>query len=65
MYKMSMNFEEILSYALENFEGQAFSTAIVNYCTIILKQKSVTLNGTHQFWFMLMMLIYWEEEYIL
>jgi hypothetical protein len=23
------------------------------------------LNGTHQFWFILMMLIYWVEAYIL
>ena len=28
-------------------------------------QVKVKLNGTHQLWFMLTMLIYWEEVYIL
>ena len=28
-------------------------------------QEGLKLNGTHQVWFMLMILIYWEEAYIL
>jgi hypothetical protein len=30
-----------------------------------VNQDGLKLNGTHQLWFMLMMLIYWEEAYIL
>jgi len=30
-----------------------------------VNQDGLKLNGTHKFWFMLMMLIYWEEAYIL
>ena len=30
-----------------------------------VNQDGLKLNGAHQLWFMLMMLIYWEEMYIL
>ena len=30
-----------------------------------VNQEGLKLNGTHQFWLMPMMLIYWEEVYIL
>jgi hypothetical protein len=30
-----------------------------------VNQDGLKLNGTRQLWFMLMMLIYWEEVYIL
>jgi len=30
-----------------------------------VNQDGLKLNGTHQLWFLLMMLIYWEEVYIL
>jgi hypothetical protein len=30
-----------------------------------VNQDGLKLSGTHSFWFMLMMLIYWAEAYIL
>ena len=30
-----------------------------------VSQDGLKLNGTHHFWLMLMMLMYWEEAYIL
>jgi hypothetical protein len=52
-------------------QGDALSPMPFNYALdyairmVRVNQDGLKLNGTHQLWFMLMMLIYWEEGYIL
>ena len=49
-------------------QGDALSPMLFNCALefairmVRVNQDGLKLNGTHQLWFMLMMLIYWEEE---
>ena len=52
-------------------QGDALSPLVFNFAFVYATrriqviQDGLKLNGTHQFWFVLMILIYWEEAYIL
>ena len=52
-------------------EGDALSPLFFNFAlefastSVQVNQDDLQLNGKHQVWFLLLMLIYWEEEYIL
>ena len=52
-------------------KGDAVSSLLFNFalqCVITrvhVNYDSLKFNGTHQVWFMLVMLIYWAETYIL
>ena len=52
-------------------EGDALSPLFFNFVlecantSVQVNQDDLQLNGKHQVWFLLLMLIYWEEEYVL
>jgi len=52
-------------------QGDALTSLLFNFALedairkIQVNQDGLKLNGTHQVWFMLMVLVYWAEGYIL
>jgi len=52
-------------------QGDALSPLLYNLAfeyairRVQVNQDGLKLNGVHQLWFMLMILIYWEEVYLL
>ena len=52
-------------------QGETLSPLLFNFALeyairrVQVNQDGLKLNGTHRFWLMPMMLIYWEEVYII